>query len=86
MKRLAILGVLVVAACSYPEQHENTVIWKFETQQQLTQRGVGGYANLSSEPGGICTITTERPTNIRDQWLYEVIIHELRHCREGAFH
>ncbi len=89
MKKILLLFsfILIVASgCDFVPQQENIIIWRFETREQLAIRGVGGYANPSEDGKKPCMITTERPTNVNDLELWEIIVHEVRHCKEGAFH
>ena len=86
MKIILLLFSLILIGCDFVPQQENIIIWRFETAQQLAIRGVGAYANPSEDGSKPCMITTERPTDVEDIWLYEAIIHELKHCEIGPFH
>ena len=89
MKQLIPISLLLVSVgCTqFQTSNNNLIEWGFESEEELMQRNLLGYARSADESKGrLCRIVTPRPSGINDIDTYEVILHELKHCLEGAFH
>ena len=87
MKHAALIAALFLIGCA--ERLPTTsidILWQIRSPEEISSEGArhghkraDGLAWYRAEP---CRIMTAWP----DRRTLEVIVHELRHCIEGAFH
>ncbi len=91
-----VLCLLTSCALARPPSGDETVTWEFKTPEQIqrtaTRMGHGkGVIAMAYPWQRPCRIVTSRPPAIDApiavvREYIHTLNHELRHCREGAFH